>query len=128
MYIDPQYIDHLVDLWSGRWGDKRIFKWLTSRNRQIAYALRAYADAQASGTLTHNGDPVFAAHIGNAKRRNIAVFDDDHRPMWVISKDAPKSARKIDAAMAGTLSWEARGDAVASGALKRANKKQAAFV
>lgn len=127
VYIDPQYIDHLVDLWAGRWGSKVIFKWVTSRPRQIAFALRSYANAMKSGELGHNGDPVFAAHIANAKRRTLNVFDDEHRPMWGISKDAPKSARKIDGAMAGTLSWEARGDAIAAGANKP-RKARAAFV
>lgn len=127
VYIDPQYIDNLVDLWAGRWGSKVIFKWVTSRPKQIAFALRSYANAMKSGELSHNGDETFAAHIANAKRRNLNVFDDDHRPMWGISKDAPKSARKIDAAMAGTLSWEARGDAIAAGANKP-RRNTAAFV
>jgi hypothetical protein len=36
--------------------------------------------------------------------------------MHTISKDRPDSPRKMDLAMAGTLSWEARGDAIAAGA------------
>lgn len=127
VYIDPQYIDNLVDLWTGRYGPKVVFKWVTSRPKQIAFAVRSYASAMKSGDLSHNGDPVFAAHVENAKRRNLNVFDDEHRPMWTISKDAPKSARKIDAAMAGILSWEARGDAIAAGAAK-SRRGNAAFV
>ena len=37
--------------------------------------------------------------------------------MWTINKPAP--GRKIDAAMALVLAWEARSDAVASGAKAR---------
>ena len=37
--------------------------------------------------------------------------------MHTLSKDAIGSARKIDAAMAGVLSWEARSDCIAAGAV-----------
>jgi hypothetical protein len=111
-YIDPQYIDHLVDLWAGRWGSK-IVAWTTNRPKPMAYALRSYRQAMTSGDVTHNGDETFAAHIGNARRRPVNVYDDQHRRMWGIQKETP--ARKIDAAAAGTISWEARGDAIAAG-------------
>jgi hypothetical protein len=38
--------------------------------------------------------------------------------MWTISKPKRMSPYKIDAAMAGCLSWEARRDAVAAGQAK----------
>ena len=78
----------------------------------------ADAQAQALGAVSHNGDELLAAHIGNARRRRVNVYDDDLRPMHVISKEKPGSKLKIDGAMAACLSWEARGDAIASGALK----------
>jgi hypothetical protein len=111
-YIDPQYIDHLVDLWTGRWGSK-IVAWTTNRPKPMAYALRSYRQAMTSGDVSHNGDEQFAEHIANARRRLVNVYDDQHRRMWGIQKETP--ARKIDAAAAGTISWEARGDAVAAG-------------
>ncbi len=39
--------------------------------------------------------------------------------MWTIRKDRKDSLFKIDAAMAGCLSWEARNDAIAAGAHDR---------
>lgn len=122
IYIDPQYIDHLVDLWLGRWGDKRVKAWPTNRQRAMAHALRSYRAAQTSGDLSHDGDEKMANHIANAKRRRINVFDDDHRPMWLIGKETPHSPLKIDGAMAGCLSWECRGDAIAAGAKPRSNR------
>jgi hypothetical protein len=118
-YCDPQWIDHLVDRWIGRWGEKRIKAWFTSRPKPVALALRAYKQAQTAGEVSHNGDPVFAQHIANAKKQKAQAFDDEHKPLWVIRKEAPKSVLKIDGAMAGCLSWEARGDAVAAGALRK---------
>lgn len=115
-YVDPQWIEHLLDRWQGRWGDKRVVPWWTNRPRPIAWAVRNYLTAIAAGDVTHNGDPEVAAHIANARRQKLNIFDDEHRQMHTISKDRPDSPRKIDAAMAAVLSWEARGDAIASGA------------
>jgi len=114
-YVDPQWIDHLVDRWQGRWGDKRVIAWFTNRPKQVAFALRAYRTAIQGGDLTHDGDSVMAAHIAQAKRQRLPVYDEDHRPMWTVRKDRPGSPRKIDAVMAGCLSWEARSDAIAAG-------------
>ena len=119
VYIDPQYIDHLVDQWRGRWGPKRIVEWPTNRPRQIAHAIRAYRSAQTSGDLSHDGDAVLTRHIANARKMPLTVKDDEGHPMWGIQKDRPGSPLKIDGAMAGVLSWEARGDAIATGILNR---------
>lgn len=117
-HVDPQYIEHLLDIWQGRWGNKRVLTWLTNRWAPMAWAVRNYTAAIASGDQSHDGDPRFAVHIANAKKRKVQVFDDQHRQMHVLTKDRADSPRKIDAAVAGTLSWEARGDAIASGALE----------
>jgi hypothetical protein len=45
------------------------------------------------------------------------VLDDKERQMHTISKSSIKSPLKVDAAMAAVLSWEARSDALASGAI-----------
>lgn len=124
-YCDPQYIEKLVDRWRGRWGEKRIIEWLTNRPRQIAYAVRNYIAAVSAGDLSHDGDEVLARHIANARRRKLRVYDEEHRQMYTLAKDYPMSPRKIDAAMAGVLAWEARGDAIAAGAMKRRGRKVA---
>lgn len=115
VYVDPQWIDHLLERWQGRWGQKRVLPWHTNRPRQIAWAVRGFSDNIAAGDWSHNGDPTFLRHLGNARKQVLNVFDDQHRPMWTLSKDRPDSPRKIDAAMAAILSWEARSDAIAAG-------------
>ncbi len=125
VYVDPQWIDHLYDRWSGRWTDKVVVKWLTHRRTPMAYALRSYRDAQASGTVTHDGDSRLAAHIGNAHRQALPQLDKEgRRSLWLIRKERPDSWRKIDGAMAGCLSWECRGDAIAAGAQKRKRRSR----
>lgn len=119
LYGDPPYWEEAMDRWVGKWGARKVVKWWTNRNRQMAYALKAYREAMMDGSLSHDGSPVFARHIANARKAETTVKDEEGRFMWVIRKEGPKSPLKIDLAMAGCLSWEARGDAIASGLLKR---------
>jgi hypothetical protein len=115
-YCDPPYWDEWVDAWAGRYGTERVVKWWTNRQRPMAHALRAFHDAIVDGVAANDGHPTFAAHIGHAVRKTIPQRDDAGVPLWLIRKDRADSPRKIDAAMAGCLSWEARRDAIASGA------------
>lgn len=122
-YCDPPYWDEWVDAWEGRRPD-RVFRWWTNRPRPMAYSLRAYRDAQVDGSLAHDGDEMFARHIANAVRKQMAFRDENDEPLWTIRKERPDSPKKIDLAMAGCLSWEARGDAIAAGALEPVEVKQ----
>lgn len=116
VHVDPQWIDVLLEKWQGRWGAKKVLPWLTNRPRQIAEAVRGFTDAIVAGDLSHNADDTLTRHVKNAVRRKVNIYDDEHRNLHSISKDRPDSPRKIDAAMAAVLSWEARGDAIADGA------------
>lgn len=119
VYADPPRWQETVNAWAGRWGERRIVDWWTNRPKAMAYALQGYRDAMVSdGALTQDGNEHFAAHIGNAVKVDTNIKDEDGKPLWLIAKEAPKSPLKIDAAMAGCLSWEARCDAVAAGAIK----------
>ncbi|MGK4583473.1 terminase [Kitasatospora sp. HPMI-4] len=115
VYADPPYWENTVAAWAGRWGEKVVTEWWTHRPRPMAFALRAYRTAMTDGSLSHDGDPLFTRHIANAVKRDARVRDDEGKPMWTIQKDRHDSPRKIDAAMAGCLSWEARRDAIAAG-------------
>lgn len=117
-YCDPPYWWDQVKSWAGRWGGKRIIEWDTNtKRREMAYALKAYKEAMSS-ELTHDGHPRFAAHIGNARKRSTTIKDESGKPLWHIQKPSPSSPLKIDLAMAGCLSWEARGDCIQAGGLK----------
>jgi hypothetical protein len=117
VYIDPQRIDRLVEGWSNRHGEKRIVEWQTYRPRPIAWAVRKYEQAIASGDVSHDGSEVLVRHVRNARKRVLTVLDDKERPMHTLTKDHVRSPRKIDAAMAAVLSWEARGDCIEAGAV-----------
>lgn len=116
LYADPPYWESIVDEWAGEYGEERVVLWWTNRLRPIGHAVRAFATSIATGDLTHDGDVQLRRHIANAVKKPLRVRDDEDKPLWSIQKDRPDSTRKIDGAMAAVLSWEARGDAVASGA------------
>jgi phage terminase large subunit-like protein len=118
-YADPPYWETAVDRWAGRYGDKKVAKWWTNRPRPMAFALAAYAHAMKSGEITNDGNPHFAEHIGNAWRHELNLVDDQGKAIWVIRKERADHPNKIDAAMAGCLSWEARRDCIAAGMAKK---------
>jgi hypothetical protein len=133
VYVDPQKIEHLVDRWRGRWNQsedrqkQRVVEWWTNRPKPIGYAVRAYKAAQTAGDLSHDGNRVLARHVANSRKQALLVKDEDRRPLYTLCKDRRGSPNKIDGAMAGVLSWEARGDAIAAGALTADPPKQMAI-
>ena len=128
VYIDPQKIGSLVDTWRGRWGQERVTAWVTSRTRQMAFAVRGFRDSLAASDMTHDGDEMFTRHVANARRWKTNVKDEEGRPMTVIGKDRQGSPRKMDAAVAAVLAWEARGDAIAANAQAKRPSRQIVFV
>lgn len=116
LYADPPYWEGIIKAWRGRWGEKRVIEWWTHRPLQMAHSLRAYDGAMKTGAVSHSGDETFAAHVGNSRKHDIKQRDDKGQKLWTIRKERPDSPFKIDAAMAGCLSWEARCDAISAGA------------
>lgn len=124
LYADPPWWENTIDTWAGTYRDKddrdRVIRWWTNRPKAMAYALKAFTTGMTAGELSHDGDKLFAEHIGNAVRRSTRMRDPDTDEfLWTIGKDGPKSPNKIDIAMAACLSWEARGDAIAAGVLNK---------
>lgn len=115
-YVDPPYWKEALARWQGRYGDKVVLRWETWRNRVMGYACRTFASAILAGSVSHSGDPVLTAHVGAARRRDVNERDDKGERLWTVEKERPDSDHKIDAAVAAILAWEARNDAIASGA------------
>jgi len=116
MNADPFYWKDMLAQWAGRYGADRVVAWATNQYRKMAASLLAYRNAIQTGALTHDGDPRFTAGILNSHKHSQNFRDDQGNPMWTIQKERPDSPLKIDAAMAGCLSWEACTAAVAEGA------------
>jgi len=119
MYGDPASgWDEQMATWAGKHGPKRVlFFYTDSRNlRRTAQMCRAYAGAIRAGEVHNTGNADLTSHIANAQKRAIRMNDDDGEPLWVMAKERHDSLNKIDLAMAGGLSWQARLDALAAGA------------
>lgn len=140
LYADPPYWEDVINEWCGKYnpGDEpskaRVVKWYTaaSNARKLATAVLGYVnaisqDAEASdspsASLSHDGNEAFARHIANAQKRPMQLRDDKGTPMWTIQKERPDSPKKIDLAMCGILSWQARMDARALGIGTRDDEK-----
>lgn len=113
---DPPYWDRMVAKWHAEFGDERVVPWDTRNPRMVSAACLAFRNAIEAGELSHDGNPAFARHVGNACRRELGVRDDQGVKMWSIQKERQHSPHKIDLAMAAVLSWRARLDAIAAGA------------
>ena len=102
-YCDPRDWQSEIGDWSLRYGDDVFLEWATYRIRQMHDALVRSVTDLVSGRSTHDGCPVTAAHVANA--RKIAKPGD----RYLLGK--PNDHQKIDMAMADTLAWEAGEDA-----------------
>lgn len=122
LYGDPAAgYDVMLARLASRHGPKRVVEFYTDSRglTRTAYAVRGYATAQRTGDVTHADDAEMARHIGHAHKRTIRMRDDQGEPLFLIEKERRDSPFKIDLAMAGTLSWEARMDALTEAAPAR---------
>jgi len=87
--------------------------WMTGgRSYLVSKALGQFHTAIVEGEMTYDGSSVLTRHLLNARRkiRNGTVQ---------ISKQHPDSEDKIDGAIAATLAWQCRIDAIAKGIGKK---------
>lgn len=119
MYADPPYWQAYLDAWSAMW-PQQVVEWWTNRPAAVGHALERLTSAVGDGSLRHDGHEVLTEHVVNARRRTV-------RGHLSMSKEFPKSRRKIDAAMAAMLAFEARGDAVAAGVGSKRARRAASF-
>jgi hypothetical protein len=131
-YGDPaRGWDERLAAWSGKHGPKVVVEFYTdSRNlRRTAMMCRTYSYAIKANEVTNDGDETFYEHIAAAHKRNTTFVideagEDKGKFLWVMTKERPDSPKKIDCAMAGGLSWQARLDAMASGKAKPQTRRR----
>lgn len=122
-YADPARWESHVAAWERDHGSGLKVKssrehpiewWMTgNRRRQTAEALEKFQSAVLDGEMSHDGSATLTKHVLAARRVSGGQ----------IAKDSPESERKIDAAVAAVLAWQARLDALAKGAGAQPIKK-----
>lgn len=117
LYADPPHWQDRIDGWRGEHGADTVIDWWTNRDRQMAAAVERFESAVRGKTLEHTGDRTLAVHIGHCHVRKT-------RAGRLIVKERPRSPKKIDAAVAAVLAYEARMDAIAAGALTKRRKRR----
>lgn len=115
-YADPAKWETYIAAWEAAYGTRLKVKasrehpvewWMTGgRSGLIVRALEQFHNAIVDGELTHDGAYHLSQHVLNARRRPSQAG-------LQIAKDHPDSPRKIDAAIAAVLAWQARLDALA---------------
>jgi hypothetical protein len=108
VYWDPPYWETEIDEAAARYGEKRVVRWETYRVTQMHAACeRMLTDvAKAGTTWTHDGCPVAARHMRNARK------SARRGGRYVLKKASPR--QKIDVAVTGIICHEAAGDVTAA--------------
>lgn len=120
-YADPALWEEQVASWEATYGSRLKVKamqahpcqwWMGGRSLKAVRATERLHNAVVDGEMTHDGSYALTRHVLNARRRESTQGIR-------IYKEHPDSPRKIDAAIAAILAFEARGDAVAAGVLNQ---------
>ena len=114
------YWQDIIGKWAAEFGEKTVFEFWTNKESRMVQALERFHTATATQQLKHDGNKTITRHVLNARKKKV-------RAGTLIRKETPRSKKKIDAAVAATLAYEARGDAIADGRMKRAKRKVYGF-
>lgn len=116
-FADPALWESYVAGWEAKYHQRLKVKataqhpvewWMTGgRSGMVVRALEQFHAAVVDGELTHDGAYTLTRHVLNARR---LPMKPDH-----VGKEHPDSARKIDAAIAAVLAYQARLQAVSAG-------------
>ena len=114
MNCDPAYWQDIV----GRWAmdfEGIVWEWWTNRKKAMAESKKRLHTAVMLGQMKHNNDPILTRHVLNAHIEETPWGD-------LLRKDIRGGSRKIDAAVASVLAFEARGEAIEDGFLAKKKK------
>lgn len=113
-YFDPPYWRSEIAAWRRAYGDV-IVEWPTNRLRAMGAALERFRTDLYAGHATFDGSPLLRSHM-------LAARLITNRTGGYLEK--PTRADHIDGAVAATLAYEARCDAIAAGEDRRATRSR----
>jgi hypothetical protein len=125
-YADPAKWESHIASWEAEYGKKLKVKatqthpiewWMTGgRSAYTVRALEKFQSAVIDGELTHDGAGALTRHVLAARMAHT-------RSGVQIRKEHPDSDRKIDAAVAAVLAYQARLDAIAAGVVTKKRRR-----
>ncbi|MFF4557175.1 hypothetical protein [Streptomyces sp. NPDC001422] len=119
-YGDPPYWQEAIGRWALEWGDDYVFEYWTNKPTRMVQAVERFRTATQVQDLKHDGDDDLTRHVLHAVTREV--------PQGIlITKDSPRSKRKIDLAVCAVLAFEARADAIADGRLTIRRRRVVGF-
>lgn len=119
MNADPYWWGEQVSAWAGRYnrpGHEVVVSYPTTNRKTMALATLAYRTAIDEGDVHNDGDERMAFGINNAHKHQLGFMDDNDEPMFILTKTLAQL--KIDPAVGGVLSWDARLKAIAAGVIE----------
>lgn len=114
MNCDPAYWQDIVGRWAMDY-EGIVWEWWTNRKKAMAESNERFHTAIMLGQMKHNNDEVITRHVLNAHIEETPWGD-------LLRKDIRGGSRKIDAAVASVLAFEARGEAIEDGFLAKKKK------
>lgn len=128
LYGDPPHWTETMGSWSVTHPDQ-VEEWWTARPKTMAYTIREFNELVDAASITFGGteDQLddLDRHFRNAGRKDLRIYDDEGKPLWVLQKQDGRNDLKFDYAMAAILSAKARSDAIKSGAKPRKRARRA---
>ncbi|AEW94033.1 MULTISPECIES: hypothetical protein [Streptomycetaceae] len=119
-YGDPPYWQENLGRWALEYGDDYVYEFWTNKPTRMVQAVERFRTASMVQDLKHDGDEDLTRHILNAVTREVPQG-------LLITKDSPRSKKKIDLAVCAVLAFEARADAIADGRLTIKRKRVVGF-
>lgn len=107
VYCDPPQWQTEIGEWAREYGEEVFVEWATYRPTAMHAALDRFVTDLSTGALRHDGCPITAQHVANA--RKLANKAD----RYILGK--PSQHQKIDAAVTSVICHEAASDAIAAG-------------
>lgn len=132
LFADPPYLTGYLPAWSRDFGERHVVEFWTNSFGKMASACGALRTALRTGEATlsagelrtdnpkRNGLPLFVWHLENARTKKVKVkLEDRAEEAYVVQKERPGSPKKMDAAAASVLAYEAMRAATAKKLFKR---------
>lgn len=101
MLCDRPFWQSEIDEWASEY-PKRVMEFRTAHTTKMGAAIERFATDMANGAVVHTGDETLTIHMLNAQVSKASTGG------FRLTKPGNDNSKKIDAAVAAVIAWEAR--------------------